>query len=107
MDVKLPQLAEGVESGTVVNILVKEGQEVKKDREGAVGQILISISPGGATQPSAPAGTNSQTHPAPQPAQRVQQQPVTPSARDAPAQPIGAYQYESKSGMPPPAPPSI
>src|ERR687895_247137 len=32
MDVKLPQLAEGVESGTVVSILVSEGQEVKKDQ---------------------------------------------------------------------------
>ena len=32
MDVKLPQLAEGVESGTVVNILVSEGQEIKKDQ---------------------------------------------------------------------------
>src|ERR1051325_11967985 len=32
MDVKLPQLAEGVESGTVVIILVAEGQEVKKDQ---------------------------------------------------------------------------
>src|ERR1044072_8297023 len=32
MDVKLPQLAEGVESGTVVSILVAEGEEVKKDQ---------------------------------------------------------------------------
>ena len=32
MDVKLSQLAEGVESGTVVSILVAEGQEVKKDQ---------------------------------------------------------------------------
>src|SRR5690349_13222240 len=32
MDVKLPQLAEGVESGTVVSILVAEGQELKKDQ---------------------------------------------------------------------------
>ena len=32
MDVKLPQLAEGVEGGTVVNILVAEGQEIKKDQ---------------------------------------------------------------------------
>ena len=32
MDVKLPQLAEGVESGTVVNVLVSEGQEIKKDQ---------------------------------------------------------------------------
>lgn len=32
MDVKLPQLAENVEGGVIVNILVKEGQEVKKDQ---------------------------------------------------------------------------
>jgi len=32
MDVKLPQLAEGVEGGTVVSILVAEGQEIKKDQ---------------------------------------------------------------------------
>ena len=32
MDVKLPQLAEGVESGTVVSILVAEGQEIKRDQ---------------------------------------------------------------------------
>src|SRR5437870_5873396 len=32
MDVKLPRLAEGVDSGTVVSILVSEGQEIKKDQ---------------------------------------------------------------------------
>ena len=32
MDVKLPQLAEGVEGGTVVSILVTEGQVVEKDQ---------------------------------------------------------------------------
>src|SRR5512147_2022925 len=32
MDIKLPRLAEGVETGTVVNILVSEGQEIKKDQ---------------------------------------------------------------------------
>jgi pyruvate dehydrogenase E2 component (dihydrolipoamide acetyltransferase) len=32
MEVKLPQLAEGVESGTVVSVLVSEGQEIKKDQ---------------------------------------------------------------------------
>jgi pyruvate dehydrogenase E2 component (dihydrolipoamide acetyltransferase) len=32
MDVRLPQLAEGVESGTVVSILVSEGAAVKKDQ---------------------------------------------------------------------------
>ena len=32
MDVKLPQLAEGVEGGTVVSILVAEGQQLTKDQ---------------------------------------------------------------------------
>jgi pyruvate dehydrogenase E2 component (dihydrolipoyllysine-residue acetyltransferase) len=32
MDIKLPRLAEGVETGTVVNILISEGQEIKKDQ---------------------------------------------------------------------------
>src|ERR687898_2690836 len=32
MDVRLPRLAEGVESGTVVSILVSEGQAIKKDQ---------------------------------------------------------------------------
>ena len=32
MDVKLPRLAEGVDSGIVVSILVSEGQEIKKDQ---------------------------------------------------------------------------
>jgi pyruvate dehydrogenase E2 component (dihydrolipoamide acetyltransferase) len=32
MDVKLPQLAEGVEGGTVVSILVAEGQTIEKDQ---------------------------------------------------------------------------
>jgi pyruvate dehydrogenase E2 component (dihydrolipoamide acetyltransferase) len=32
MDIKLPRLAEGVETGTVVSILISEGQEIKKDQ---------------------------------------------------------------------------
>jgi pyruvate dehydrogenase E2 component (dihydrolipoamide acetyltransferase) len=139
MDVKLPQLAEGVESGTVVNILVSEGQEIKKDQpfmeletqkavgsipapesglvtkihvkegmEVAVGQVLISISSQPAAQPSAPSGANSQAQPSPQPV-RPRQQPATasPPPQPAPVQPIGAYHYESRSGAPPPAAPSI
>src|ERR671925_643149 len=58
MDVKLPQLAEGVESGTVVSILVSEGQEIKKDQafmeletQKAVGSI-----------PSPESGTVSRVH---------------------------------------------
>src|SRR5207247_8617152 len=58
MDVKLPELAEGVESGTVVSILVSEGQEIKKDQpfveletQKAVGSI-----------PSPESGTVSKIH---------------------------------------------
>src|SRR5438874_548824 len=32
MDVRLPQLAEGVESGTVVNILMSKKQEIQKNQ---------------------------------------------------------------------------
>jgi pyruvate dehydrogenase E2 component (dihydrolipoamide acetyltransferase) len=135
MDVKLPQLAEGVESGTIVSILVAEGQEVKKDQpfmeletqkavgsipapiagvvtkvhvkqgmEVSVGQVLISIdaapaaSTGGATAPPRV------SKPAAQPA-TAQPQPSSSATTTS----AGAtdYRYESKSGVAPPAPPSI
>jgi len=132
MDVKLPRLAEGVESGTVVSILVAEGQEVKKDQaimeletqkavgsipapssgivtkiyvkqgmEIAVGQALMAIEASGA--PSA--------RPAPVPT--PESAPHKPSSAPAPSQSAAApaavenYRYESKSGAPPPAPPSV
>lgn len=132
MDVKLPQLAEGVESGTVVSILVAEGQEVKKDQaimeletqkavgsipapssgivtkiyvkqgmEIAVGQALMAIEASGA-----PSG-----RPAPVPT--PESTPRKPAAAGPPSQPAAApttvenYRYESKSGAPPPAPPSV
>ena len=138
MDVKLPQLAEGVESGTVVSILVAEGQEVKKDQaimeletqkavgsipapssgvvlkiyvkqgmEVSVGQPLISIESGGVSASAKPAPAPSETAPVTAPAKA--------NTSVAPAQPerapsgVGAdeYRYASKSGMPPPAPPSL
>jgi len=37
MDVRLPQLAEGADSGTVVNLLVTEGQTIQKD------QVLLEL----------------------------------------------------------------
>ena len=135
MDVKLPQLAEGVESGTVVSILVAEGQEVKKDQaimeletqkavgsipapssgivtkiyvkqgmEVAVGQALIAIESSGtanaasAKPPQAPATT--EALPA-KPTTPPQTQPATT------AMAVENYNYESKSGAPPPAPPSV
>jgi len=58
MDVKLPRLAEGVDSGTIVSILVSEGQEIKRDQpfieletQKAVGSI-----------PSPESGTVSKIH---------------------------------------------
>ena len=130
MDVKLPQLAEGVEGGTVVTILVTEGQEIKKDQpimeletqkavgsipapstgivtkihvkqgmEVSVGQLLISIESSGMQTPRAA-----------EPAQSATTRTRTaPEARTAPQQPVPTddYHFESNSGAPPPAPPSI
>ncbi len=136
MDVKLPQLAEGVESGTVVSILVAEGQDVKKDQaimeletqkavgsipapssgvvtkiyvkqgmEVSVGQPLISIESSGAT-------TTTSAQPAQTPTATASAKPNSSVAPTRPAQTPGSaitddYHYESKTGMPPPAPPSI
>ena len=137
MDVKLPQLAEGVEGGTVVSILVSEGQEIKKDQafmeletqkavgsipapasgivtkihvkqgmEVSVGQLLVSIDAG---SPAAVAPNNKTAESAPAKAA------ASPTAQPAPAtqaaakseSSLEAYRYESKSGMAPPAAPSI
>jgi pyruvate dehydrogenase E2 component (dihydrolipoamide acetyltransferase) len=138
MDVKLPRLAEGVESGIVVNILVSEGQEIKKDQpfieletqkavgsipspasgkvskihvrdgmEVAVGQLLITI----ATETdsgvvSAPPRRESSRPP--EVASDLQTSGDTRLARGpATKTPPEDYRYESKSGAPPPASPSI
>ena len=139
MDVKLPQLAEGVESGTVVGILVSEGQEIRKDQpimeletqkavgsipspasgkvtkihvkegaEVAVGQTLISI----ATEQTETAPTAQSpklaaaTAPQPRSEEKSAARQGSP-AEPAPQETIDRYRYESKSGVPPPAAPSI
>jgi pyruvate dehydrogenase E2 component (dihydrolipoamide acetyltransferase) len=137
MDVKLPRLAEGVESGIVVNILVSEGQEIKKDQpfveletqkavgsipspasgivnkihvkegmEVAVGQLLISISTETPTSPSAPAHQQDS-----RPAEVALDEQADGGTRLTKAPdlkaPVENYRYESKSGAPPPASPSI
>ena len=135
MDVKLPQLAEGVEGGTVVSILVLEGQAIKKDQafmeletqkavgsipapnsgvvtkihvkqgmEVSVGQVLISMEAASGGTMAAAAGK-----PAPKVATGPAPTAVLPPAK---AQAVssagtGEYRYESKSGMAPPAAPSI
>lgn len=139
MDVTLPPLAEGAESGTVVSVLVSVGDEITADqsvveienekaiapipspgagkvtaihvKEGdtvGVGQKMITIGGGDAAseepkQEEAPA--KAPEAPQPQPAAQPQQQaapaqsPTAASAMD--------YQYQSASGFPPPASPSV
>ena len=141
MDVKLPRLAEGVESGIVVSILVSEGQEIKKEQpfieletqkavgsipspesgivsrihvkegmEVAVGQLLISIS---TTDKGSGVSTpvTVQDGSAPPAVERVvQTQSPTSSRASATVTSVPQtenYRYESKSGLPPPASPSV
>ncbi len=58
MDIRLPQLAEGADSGTVVNILVQEGETVRKD------QTLVELENQKAVAPipSPAAGTVTKIH---------------------------------------------
>jgi pyruvate dehydrogenase E2 component (dihydrolipoamide acetyltransferase) len=139
MDVKLPRLAEGVENGTIVSILVSEGQEVKKDQpfmeletqkavgsipspesgtvtkihvkegmEVSVGQMLISIAASGDSAAPVDSGRPA-TAAAPAPRSQAREPASTPSPEAPPETPqqMEPYQYDSKSGTPPPAPPSI
>ncbi|HEY7557081.1 MAG TPA: dihydrolipoamide acetyltransferase family protein [Candidatus Binatia bacterium] len=137
MDIKLPRLAEGVESGTVVNILVKEGQQIKKDQpimeletqkavgsipspasgtvtkihvkegmEVAVGQVLISVGAEGDTAATQPA-ESAAVAPAVTPSQSAQPAPPQTARQGATENQWVAYRYESQSGAPPPAAPSI
>src|SRR4029450_2928612 len=141
MDVKLPQLAEGVESGTVVSILVTEGQEIKKDQsfmeletqkavgsipapssgvvtkihvkqgmEVTVGQTLISIDTGSAVATSgsvakSPQNSASRAPWASGPSQQWRAAATTAGQTTSAC--TDDSRYESKSGAPPPAPPSI
>jgi len=137
MDVKLPQLAEGVEGGTVVSILVAEGQVIEKDQafmeletQKAVGSIpaptagvvtKIHVKQGmevnvgqtlisietAAVQTPAAAPMAQAT---PVAATAVNSQPAAQSASPSVSAATNAgvdYRYESKSGMAPPASPAI
>ncbi len=140
MDVKLPRLAEGVEGGTVVNILVSEGQQILKDQpfmeletqkavgsipapdsgtvtkihvkegmEVTVGQVLISITPAGASGAAAPVAKPAQAAPAEPSRDRAAAAAVPhPSrAEELPSYRLGEYRYESAAGVSPPAAPSV
>src|SRR5262245_50521308 len=46
MDVKLPNLGEGADSGTVVNLLVKEGEDISQDQnliEVETGKAVVAV----------------------------------------------------------------
>lgn len=122
--VKIPFLAEGVETGVVVSILVKEGAQVKKDeilleletnkatapipapangvvkqihvKEGdevSIGQLVVTLSEsGGSSAVSAPV---------------KEVKPSQVSARPTAVPAASDYHYESKSGFPPPASPTV
>ncbi|MGH7832193.1 MAG: 2-oxo acid dehydrogenase subunit E2 [Candidatus Binatia bacterium] len=129
MDVKLPRLGEGAESGTVVNILVTEGQRIQKDqnilelenekavapipspvdgivrkihvKEGdeiSVGQLLVSLAEDGSAEPAVKEETT-----------RAPSKPRTTVEKPAAEEPAEAkeHRYESRSGVGPPAAPSI
>jgi pyruvate dehydrogenase E2 component (dihydrolipoamide acetyltransferase) len=138
MEIRLPQLAEGVDSATVVNILVSEGDRIQKDQsimeletqkavgsvpspesgtvakvhvkqgeEVAVGQPLISLVEEGAAEvaETEKSGENGAAEPARRPeGDRVARQEAERPREERPRQ---DFRYESKSGVPPPASPSI
>jgi pyruvate dehydrogenase E2 component (dihydrolipoamide acetyltransferase) len=126
MDVRLPNLGEGADSGVVVSVLVKEGDQIQKEQpvleletEKAVGMIPSSaagtvanirvkvgdkISAGqvilslaeGGAAPSAPVKPGS-------PAARTPREVARPAT--APSGPAAGY--KEISGFPPPASPSV
>ncbi len=128
IQVKIPFLAEGVESGVVVSILVKEGAQVKKDEtlleletnkatapipspaNGTVSQILVKegveVAVGQAVMVLAESGGSPKTSAAPaQESKPKTTEPPRPQISKEPA--AGDYQYQSKSGFPPPASPTV
>lgn len=134
MDIKVPRLGEGVNTGTVVSILVSEGMTIKKDqtvleletekavapipapeggvvtkilvKEGdkvAIGQAVMTVSSSGSAGTTATAPVQQAPKPAaPAPAAPAPvQQQATAHAQNQ------DFTYQSKSGFPPPASPSI
>jgi pyruvate dehydrogenase E2 component (dihydrolipoamide acetyltransferase) len=86
-------------SGIVTKIHVKQGMEV------TVGQVLISVESSGAAAappPQAPPAVEAKAAP-----EAGSSAAPTTAASVPPAKSPDDYRYESKSGAPPPAPPSI
>jgi len=134
MDVRVPRLAEGVESATVANILVAPGDRIEKDQvileletEKAVGPIpspvsgevaRIHVKPGDEVSVGQPlitlsesgaAATAAPPEPKAQPAAQAKSARPTAAPEPARAAPEAApaYRYTSATGAPPPAAPSV
>ena len=131
MDVRVPRLAEGVESATVANILVSPGDRIEKDQvileletEKAVGPIP-SPGSGRVTKIHVKAGDEVAVgqvlisvaeEGAADKAKKEEPGKAPARASAAPAQQVaertvpatdGSYRYESPGGFPPPAAPSV
>ncbi len=128
MEVRVPQLAEGVEAGTVVAVLVKEGESVKKDQilieletnkavatipspgAGSISKIAVKegdeVPVGGLIAVLSQNGTASPAVPASAPQAAPQHASAVQMLAPAPAQ-AGPYQYVSKTGFAPPASPTV
>ncbi len=127
MDIRVPNLGEGAESGTVVNIYVKVGDKIAKDQTiielenekavapipstaaGVVTKIYVKsgdkVSVGTAIAQvtedgAAQASVVEERKTAPAPSQ-------TSGAQAPAAAPSGEYHYSSPSGFPPPASPTV
>jgi pyruvate dehydrogenase E2 component (dihydrolipoamide acetyltransferase) len=99
MDIKLPKLGEGADTGTVVNVLVKEGDSIKKD------QALIELESekAVATIPSPEAGTVQKVHV--QPGQKISAgQTIVTLAGGATAPTPAPAAAPRSAGAPSPAP---
>lgn len=137
MDIKIPQLGDGISSGTVVSILVKEGDVVKKDQTvlemetekavapipasegGTVSKILVKegekVSVGQSIMTLSGGGSTTTSSAAPS-APKPAASPKMPSAAASapvyvPPTSMAAgplnYYYQSPSGMEPPASPTV
>ncbi|MBI1390091.1 MAG: hypothetical protein GC154_16745 [bacterium] len=149
MDVLLPPLSEGADSGTVVSIMVSEGDRIEKDQtilelenEKAIAPIpstaagvitkihvsegqtisegskLISVDEGGEAGDSKKETKKETAKEAPKaPPKQAPSSQQAPAAAPAPSKtayegqtiydPYLDYRYDSKSGFPPPASPTI
>ncbi len=126
MDIKIPNLGEGADSGTVVSIYIKEGDTVKKDQtlielenekavapipstqDGVVTKVLVKVGDKvtvGQSIVSLGAGNGSASAPAP--SARTVQAPSYQAPAPSTVLSSGVYQYSSPSGSPPPASPSV